>query len=350
MKCAVVLIVSDFEALEEAYALEQAFDALGRCDLSEPFYVLISEGFPNIPAAFIARHRARRIEIVDVADVVDSLVRDHPWLAALPDNPVYRVTLLRHLILERFFGGEAVLSVDADVLWRTDPYKLFGHWRGGYFALGGSGFLTYAAAPEWFDAYRAGLESVLTGGALTADFEEAKFGIKRVQHDQHLINHLQAKGLIRNAWEACHQSPEFRDLCLMSTPLHPKLGFPEPPALLAFRREGGREYFNDALVPFWHMQTSFCLACSFHYLLERMIAEQGGRPPFPRPKAGRDNLKAMLARQLRQLIIDGQIAEPRLQALRPLMFRRGIYEAFFGGELPLALFTDRYWWQAGVFA
>ena len=349
MKCAVVLIVNDFEALDEGYALEQAFRTLGACSLSEPYYVLISEGFAKIPADFIARRRAERIEVLDVADTVRSLVRDFPYLAALPDNPVYRVTLLRHLILERFFGGEAALSVDADVLWRTDPYRLFGHWDGGYFALGGSGFLTYAAAPEWFDAYRMGLESTLTGGALTADFEQAKFGIKGVQHDQHLINHLEAKGLVRNEWDACHASPEFQDLCLMSTPLHPKQGFREPPARLTFRREGGQDYFNEALVPFWHMQTSFCMACSFHYLLERMLAEQGGRPPFPRPKKGQDNLKAMLARQLRKLIIDGRIAEPRLKALRPLMFRRGIYEAFFDGDLPQALFTDQNWWQAGVF-
>lgn len=349
MKCAVVLIVNDFEALSEAYAFDYAFQALADVGLSEPFHVLIAEGFERIPTEFVAHWKAHRIHIEDVSGVVRSLVRDFPYLEALPDNPVYRVTLLRHLILERHFGGEAVLSVDADVVWRTDPYKLFGQWDGGYFALGGSGFLTYVDSPEWFEAYRTGLESTLTGGALTADFTQAKFGITSVQHDQHLINHLEAKGLMRNAWEACWASPSFADLCIMYNPLYPKAGLRNPPDRLVFERREDGDAFSGAQVPFWHMQSSFCMLCSFYFLCEPLIAAHGGRLPFPRPKRGRQNLKAALCHQLRNLIIAGKIEDERLKSLRPLMYRRGIYKAFFQGKFPNVLFTDRLWWQSGVF-
>jgi hypothetical protein len=31
------------------------------------------------------------------------------------------------------------------------------------------------------------------------------------------------------------------------------------------------------------------------------------------------------------------------------MFRKGVYKAFFAGRFPSLLFTDRYWWEPGVF-
>jgi hypothetical protein len=349
VKCATVLIVGDFEALNEAYALDHAFTALAASGLSEPFHVLIAEGFENIPADFIAHHSEGGVQIRNVADVVASLKADYPHLEALPDNPTYRVTLLRHLILERVFDGEPVVSVDVDVVWKTDPYKLFAHWQGGDFALGGSGFLTFVGSRDWFEAYREGLQSALTGGALTADFERPKFGITKVLHDQHLIGHLEAKGMIRNDWARCRRSPEFANLCFMSNPLHPRQAFADPPHRLSYRREGGQDLFNGAPTPFWHMQTSFCLACSYHFILQPLIARQGGRPPYPRPKTGRDNVKAMLCHTLRGLIIEGRIDDERLKGLRGLMFRRGIYKAFFEGKFASVLFTDKYWWQEGVF-
>ena len=349
MKCGVVLIVRDWEALNEAYALDHAFEALAGAGLSEPYYVLIAEGFERIPPAFVAKWKERRIHVEDCSDTVRSLVADYPYLEALPDNPTYRVTLLRHLILERRFGGEAVMSVDVDVIWRTDPYRLFSGWTGGYFALAGSGFLTYASKPEWFEAYRLGLESALTGGALTADFEQKKFGIKAVQHDQHLLTHLEAKGLIRNDWDACRSSPALADLCLMHNPLYPKQAFLAPPERLNFSKADGQERFNGAPVAFWHMQTSFCLLCSFHFLCEPLIAEFGGRLPFPRPKAGRDNLKTMLCHSLRRMVLEDRIEDERLKGLKALMHRRGVYKAFFTGKFPAVLFSDRVWWQEGVF-
>ncbi len=349
MKCGVVLIVRDWEALNEAYALDQAFAALAACGLSEPYHILIAEGFEKVPSAFVAKWREHRILIEDCADTVRSLIHDYPYLEGLPDNPTYRVTLLRHLILERRFAGEPVLSVDVDVVWRTDPYQLFDFWRGGYFAAGGSGFMTYAATPEWFEAYRLGLESALTGGALTADFEQKKFGIQSVQHDQHLLHHLEAKGLMRNDWDACRASPELRGVCIMSNPLYPKHGLASAPDRLSFSNDGGVERFNGEPVAFWHMQTSFCMLCSFYFLCEPMIAEFGGRLPFPRPKAGRDNLKAAFCHNLRRLVLEDRIDDERLKALKPLMHRRGVYKAFFGGKFPRNLFSDRLWWQEGVF-
>lgn len=352
MKVAVVLIVDDYAALNEAYALDYAFQSVSSCGLSEPFHVLVAEGFANIPKGVVGHWRERGVLIEDCASTVRSLVRDHPWLRALPQNRTYRVTLLRHLILERHFGGEAVLSVDADIVWRTDPYKLFGGWNGGYFALGSSGFLTYAAAPEWFEAYRLGLESTLTGGALTADFREAKFGIDGIQHDQHLLNHLQAKGLIRNEWEDCWSSPAFDGMALMANPLFPKEGLRDPPDRLTFERRADGDYVSGARVPFWHMQTSFCMLCSFFFICQPMFGDalDGGRLPFPRRKVGRDNLKTQLCHALRHLILTDQVSEERLKGLRPMMMRRGVYKGFFEGKFARRLFTDNVWWQAGVWA
>lgn len=350
MQCAVVLIVKDFAALNEQYGLDYAFARLAAAGLSQPFHVLIAEGFDNVPPAFVERWRADRIEVSDCSGIVDSLVSENPWLAAISDNPVYRVTLLRHLILERKFPGEGVLSVDADIVWRDDPYALFGGWTGGHFALGGSGFLTYAKDRSWFDAYREGLESALTGGTLTADFEEAKFGNFQVLHDQHLMRHLEAKGLMANEWVAARTSPPLADLCVMATPLHPKEGLLNPPDLLTFERREGREYFSGARVPFWHMQSSFSMFCSFYFLCEPFLARNTARIPFPRPKAGRDNLSAMLCGYLRDAVIAGRAPDERMAALRPLMFRAGIYPRFFEGDLAERLFVERTWWRAGIFA
>jgi hypothetical protein len=349
MKIAVVLIVRDWEALNEAYAFDYAFQALADAGLSQPYHVLIAEGFEKVPAKAVERWRGSNILIEDCSAIVASLVREEPDFRGLPENPTHRVTLLRHLILERRFGGEAVLSVDADVVWRMDPYALFGDWRGGDFALGGSGFLVHASSPEWFEAYRIGLRSALTGGALTADFREAKFGIDRVLHDQHLIRHLGAKGLISDAWEACRASPVLNDLALMFNPLYPKLGLVEPPPRLHFERTPEGDRFSGRSVAFWHMQSSFSMLCSFFFLVERLIEEHGGRLPFPRPKQGRDNLKAALLHQLRNMVIAGQVEDERLRALRPQMFRRGVYKSFFQGKFPARLFSDAYWWEPEVF-
>ena len=349
MKIAVVLIVRDWAALDEAYAFEHAFQALADTGLSQPYYILIAEGFAKVPPKVIERWRASNILIEDCSASLASLEAEAPHFAALPQNPTYRVTLLRHLILERYFGGEPVLSVDADIVWRMDPYRLFGAWRGGDFALGGSGFLVHAASRDWFDAYRLGLESALTGGALTADFREEKFGNDRIVHDQHLIRHLTAKGLMTDAWEACRRSPELAGLALMHNPLYPKAGLLEPPARLAFERDGPGERFSGAPVAFWHMQTSFSMLCSFFFIAQPLIEQHGGRLPFPRPKHGRDNLKAIMLHRLREMIVEGQIEEARLKALRTLMFRRGVYKAFFTGKFPALLFSDRYWWEPDVF-
>ncbi len=346
MKCAVVLIVGDFEALDEAYGFDHAFRSLADSGLSEPFHVLIAEGFERIPAAFVDRWRAERIEITDASATVASLFTDHPWLAAISENPVYKVTLLRHLILQRQFSGEAVLSVDADIVWRTDPYRLFGHWRGGDFMVGGNGFLVHASSPDWFEAYRAGLHSALTGGALTADFQEAKFGVSEVLHDQHLIRHLKTKGLMHDAWEDCWSDPRLAGLCIMANPLYPMQGFRKEPERLVFARSATREAFNGAPIPFWHMQSSFALLCAFLFL----SGGDGCRLPFPRPKAGKDNTRALALHKLRNQIIAGKAPDPALQRLRPLMFRRGLYEAFFNGDLPERLFTDAIWWRKRVFA
>ena len=350
MKIAVVLIVRDWEALNQAYAFDYAFDSLAKAGLSEPYYVLIAEGFAKVPAEVIERRRAQNILIEDGSAIVASLLDEEPDFRGLPDNPAYRVTLLRHLVLQRRFGGEAVLSVDADVVWRMDPYRLFGGWRGGDFALGGSGFLVHAASPDWFAAYRLGLKSALTGGALTADFREDKFGITQVLHDQHLIRHLQAKGLITDDWQACRTSPALKDLALMHNPLYPKLGLADPPARLRFERAADGDLFSGAPVAFWHMQSSFSMLCSFFFLAQPLVEQHGGRLPFPRPKAGRDNLKAAMLHQLRNLVIAGQVEDERLKALRPQMFRRGIYKSFFQGKFPARLFSDAYWWEPGVFA
>ena len=339
MKCAVVLIVGDFAALNEAYGFDYAFRSLADRELSEPFHVLIAEGFERVPADFIGRWRDERIEITDCSATVATLFADYPWLAAISDNPIYKVTLLRHLILQRHFGGEAVLSVDADIVWRTDPYRLFGHWRGADFMVGNNGFLVHASTPEWFEAYRAGLHSSLTGGALTADFAEAKFGITQVLHDQHLIRHLQAKGLMRDCWDECFSQPGLAGLCVMPNPLYPKGGLRAPPERLEFSRTPAGEAFSGAPIPFWHMQTSFSNLCSFLYLTE------GERLPFPRPKAGKDSTRALELHKQRKSIIAGK-ASP---GLRPLMFRSGLYPAFFDGDLPERLFNDAVWWSKGVF-
>ena len=350
MKIAVVLIVRDWAALEEAYAFEYAFQALADAGLSEPYYVVVAEGFEKVPPKVIERWRESRILIEDGSATLASLTAESPHFAALPENPTYRVTLLRHLILERYFGGEPVLSVDADIVWRMDPYRLFGAWRGGDFALGGSGFLVHAASRDWFDAYREGLKSALTGGELTADFREEKFGHDRIVHDQHLIRHLTAKGMMTDAWEACRASPELAGLALMHNPLYPRDGLLDPPARLVFQRDGGRDSFSGREVAFWHMQTSFSMLCSFFFIAQPLIEQHGGRLPFPRPKRGRDNLKAAMLHRLREMIVEGQIEDERLKALRPLMFRRGVYKSFFTGKFPPLLFSDRYWWDAGVFA
>jgi len=349
MKIAVVLIVRDWAALNEAYAFEHAFQALADVGLSEPYYVLVAEGFENVPPAVIERWKASNILIQDCSKTVAELTAESPHFAALPENPTYRVTLLRHLILERYFGGEAVLSVDADIVWRMDPYRLFGAWGGGDFMLGGSGFLVHAASRAWFDAYRLGLESVLTGGALTADFREEKFGNDRIAHDQHLIRHLTAKGLMQDDWEACRSSPELAGLALMHNPLYPKDGLIDPPERLVFERTAEGEAFSGAKVAFWHMQTSFTMLCSFFFICQPLIEQHGGRLPFPRPKAGRDNLKAAMLHRLRDAIIAGEIDEAGWKTLRPLMFRRGVYKAFFAGKFPNLLFSDRYWWAPKIF-
>jgi hypothetical protein len=349
VKAAVVLIVRDWEVLNEAYGLDYAFWALGRAGLSQPYYILVSEGFEKVPAEFIGHWRERNILIEDAAAVQASLFEDHPWLEGLPDNATYRVTFLRHLILQRRFEGEAVLSVDADVVWRMDPYRLFADWTGGYFAAGDSGFLVHASSPEWFEAYRTGLESALTGGALTADFSQPKFGINKVLHDQHLLQHLQAKGLMWNAWEAARASPALGGLALMANPLHPKQGLADPPPRLSFQQDEDGEWMSGGQVAFWHMQSSFVALCSFKLLTEALTFEHGGRLPFPRPKAGRDNLKAALLQQMRELIVSGRLTDDRFARLRPQMFRRGVYKAFFAGDLARELFTDALWWETGVF-
>ncbi|HEY5412155.1 MAG TPA: hypothetical protein VIJ94_15650 [Caulobacteraceae bacterium] len=349
MKIAVVLIVRDWAALNEAYAFDQAFQALADVGLLEPYYILIAEGFEKVPPQVIERWRASNILIEDCSATLASLTAESPHFAALPENPTHRVTLLRHLILERYFGGEPVLSVDADVVWRMDPHRLFGAWRGGDFALGGSGFLVHAGGRDWFDAYRLGLESALTGGALTADFREAKFGIDSIVHDQHLIRHLTAKGLIVDDWEACRASPALAGLALMHNPLYPKQGLTGPPPRLAFERTPEGDRFSGAPVAFWHMQTSFSMLCSFFFICQPLIEQHGGRLPFPRPKRGRDNLKAVMLHQLREMIVAGQIDDERMKTLGALMFRRGVYKAFFGGKFPALLFSDRYWWESGVF-
>lgn len=349
MKIAVVLIVRDWAALNEAYAFDHAFQAMADVGLSEPYYILVAEGFEKVPPKVVERWKASNILIEDCSATLASLMAESPHFAALPENAIHRVTLLRHLILERHFGGEPVLSVDADIVWRQDPHRLFGGWRGGDFMLGGCGFVVHAGSRDWFDAYREGVKSALTGGSLTSDFKDHKFGYQQIAHDQHLIRHLTDKGLMQDDWEACRRSPALAGFALMANPLYPKSGLIDPPARLVFERTAESETFSGAEVAFWHMQTSFTMLCSFFFICQDVIEQHGGRLPFPRPKTGRDNLKSGLLHRLRELIIAGQIEEPRWKALRPQMFRRGVYKSFFTGKFPALLFSDRYWWDPGVF-
>lgn len=349
MKIAVVLIVRDWDALNEAYAFDYVFQSLIEAGLSEPYHVLVAEGFEQVPAEVVGRWREANILFEDCSAITASLLEEEPDFRGLPGDPEHRASLLRHLILERRFGGEPVLSVNADVVWRMDPYRLFGGWRGGGFLAPGAGGFVHAARPEWFEAYRIGLRSALTSGALSTDLRQGRFVVEPIARDRRLIRRLHAKGMIGDAWEACRTSPGLKDLALVSDPLHPKLALSCPPERLAFERTAEGDVFSGAKVAFWHMHSGFIGLCSFFHLAERLIQEQGGRLPFPKIEAGRDNLKAALLLQLRAMVITGQVEEPRLKALRPQMFRRGVYKSFFLGKFATRLFSDRYWWEPGVF-
>jgi hypothetical protein len=50
------------------------------------------------------------------------------------------------------------------------------------------------------------------------------------------------------------------------------------------------------------------------------------------------------------MVIEGRIEDERFKALKPQMFRRGVYKSFFLGKFAPRLFSDAYWWEPDVFA
>ena len=249
---------------------------------------------------------------------------------------------LRWPILQALMPGQRIMHFDGDIVFNQPVEALEEDLSPFTFVLQGCPALAVVDAP-WLDAYGGELERFAADidGYCDAANREAegaelsaitKWAGQRhsplMEHDQDLISHLIHTDRLPQAEPAAITRAS--RAVLFENPLYPHVYFQDR-LPLRYERRGLVDYFSDAPVAFWHMQSNFCV----------YLAMADARPGFLR----KTRLPNPLAR--RGADYYAMRAKARLGTLDTS--RQHLYRAFFERDDFSGVFNSRVFWASGAF-
>ena len=267
-----------------------------------------------------------------------------------------RNTLLKWIVVGKFFAGESLVHFDGDIVFNEDPAIIAEKVEGKTFILQGCPAFSAISDYKWFDQYEEQLGLYINDidGYAQKALEEregwevtfktrwagSRFG-KIMWHDQDLQSHLIHTGrLIQDSVESVLF--DFQDYLLFENSLFFHSyddGFP-----YKYSREDGVDYFEyirkDAQdshykkrILFWHMQSCFNFYLSkFIFRKKYLKFVPMGRLEFNGSAKGfEDTINKRLSRFLKHTS------------------RINVYKYFFQDHDFSGVFKDSVWWKKGVF-
>lgn len=333
--------VAPFEAAVPLPLVAQRNRQLG---FSNAIDIVFAEGFDRLGDSYTGRLR----ELGFVLHDAEKIFRPHAQrFAALDRFGIFlKNCFLRWLVMAELFPGEPLLHFDGDVMFNECPTVLGRLFAGRTILLQGCPALTAISNPVWFRQYETELVAYARDTtAYSARAWQERAGWERSFHtkwaghwvgpeiasDQDLLSHLVHTDRLMQSdpGEFARSAPQH---VFFENPLIIGDLVAERP--LTYRREAGIDYLGARRVAFWHMQTDWCRYLAKYLLRERLGPLAGtGRLSF-----GQRDRETLTGDVLRKLT--GNRLFPR-----PAIYRRFFEDGDFSG-----VFSDRRWWQPGVFA
>lgn len=330
-------------AFEAAVPLEMVGLRNRQLGFSNAIDIVFAEGFAHLSEAYKVGLRDLGFALHDA----EKIFRPYAERFATLDHfgVFLKNCFLRWLVVAELFRGESILHFDGDVMFNECPTVLARLFAGRTILLQGCPALTAISDPRWFQQYEAELTAYardIDGYSAQAWRERAgwerTFHTKWAGHwvgpkiasDQDLLSHLvHADRLVQSdPAEFVRSAPEH---VFFENPLIIGDLVPERP--LVYRRTAGIDYFGSRRVALWHMQTDWCRYLAKHLLRER-IGPLGGTGRLSFRQRDRETLVGDVLRKL-----TGNRIFPR----------PAVYQRFFEDGDFREVFSDRRWWQPGVF-
>jgi hypothetical protein len=342
-----------FEEVDAVIGLTKAAEvAMAAAPPAQDIQVLVIRGYDLVSDAQRQRLKELRYSLVDASGALAQVRRAH---AFANDERIWRgeafheLCFLRWLVLETVFGDEPVLAMDADVVWRVDPHGLLDAWRqGGSTLCFTSPCFAFVRDRSWYEAYRSGLERLARDPAYGSDFAKDRF--KGLYHDQALVQHLVQAGELENDTANLLGHGLSERYLMTVNPLG--IAPPKGAAPYSFEQRPGAEIVDGRIVPYWHMQQRFARYLWAVKAFPLFSGRRDLRVPLDRPGKGAPDPAGLMLNYLHYYLQRGDIelVQPKLQVLKQLATRAGVYEAFFNGGLARHAFTDAVWWKPRVWA
>ncbi len=354
MPCAMVLYFDrPFEEVEPDLALFAAAEVRMRSAAPrEDIQVLVIRGFERIPDAARGRLAELRYRVIDAAPALEAVRRRFAFAneaRVWRGEAFHEMCFLRWLVLETVFPGAPVLAMDADVVWRAEPYEMLQAWSaGGSTLCHSSPCFAFIKDAAWYEAYRSGLRRLAEDPGFGADF--AKDHFTGLYHDQALLQFLIGAGEIENDVSSLVGHGLSARWFMGANPLNIAPAKGEAP--FAFAQSATEDRIGGKPVAYWHMQQRFARYLWGVRFLAVMAGGRAVRAPYKHKSPAEPNPLVLLLKTQHDLLRKGLISlnSPKHQALNGLLTRAGVYREFFDGSLAGEAFREAVWWKRGVWA
>lgn len=329
----------------------------GRASAAAPLRVFVLDGYQRLPASYRSYLRNGHVELLDAAPLARAWAPRLGSIAARL-NRYETFCFLRWPVLRAALAGAPFLHIDSDVYLQPSLATVAAALQGRT-ANGGSPCFMAVSDSAWLDAL---CNTILAFGQ-DPDGTEAALGYagnsirRHIGSDQDLLQACQAAGRLPRG--------DFGRLAethaLFINPLFPRFGGASAP-IVAEQRDG-QDIFSGRPVLFWHLQYDFARYVG-SYLAIRRVLRDGAVPRVtaqvpgaaPTAEGTAFNMLRMVAmeqfrRELGQRVLDMDRIQ-HLVARSPLDFMaRAVAGRHFllRGEAR-ELFSEKLWWERGVFA
>ncbi|MFP1130186.1 hypothetical protein [Asticcacaulis sp. W401b] len=324
-----------------------------------PYEVFVLDGFEKLPKNYISSLKAQNINIHDASKLTRKILKEYQGLNSFysAGQGAHYETLcfIRWLVMKEVMKGDSFLHIDTDLFFQENNEFICNLFEGrtGTF---GSPCLTSVSNPSWLLQYEDALARMLVDRSkFQADigYKGNEFR-KDISSDQDLVIAMESTGNIVNE----HMSELNQAFQIFVNPLWP---YASPPGRkIRYEDRGGRDFIDGKPVLFWHLQNNCADYISRYVCLKNYSSSwlssylpQRLCFPFIQLEPNAENFAFQALRDLSWRIIHQKQANGSVNiddfGSEGFFARTWISRYFIIQRQGREIFTDNYWWEAGLF-
>ena len=308
--------------------------------------VLFLSGFERLTEAYKEELRDTGYRLHDVSGIYSKLATRFSQLDRFGDYE--KRCFLRWPIIARYFPREPIAHYDGDIVFNEDPATIARLLKHRTFVLQGCPALTAISDDGWFAQYQEQLNlfvNDIEGYSQRAWKERAGWEISAkgkwaglrdreiISSDQDLLSHLiHTDRIVQDAPSEVMRGLQSYTVFENPLYLHDEGNTPRN---ATYKRIAGIDYIDGRRVLLWHMQSDFTRYLSTFVFTKRYLRWARLRTTNHVEKVGLDT-------RLHNFFIRRLYGKPDT--------RLSLYKYFFESGDFGDVFTNRTWWQEGVFA